>query len=120
MRVCVNLIDISYHQNLENVYGVYRTKRHAQTALESAARAYQLCPKLLGLEKAEGACFRYQLGLCKGACISKESPTSYNTRLEFALETNQDSGIWGGTSEEERRQLRRDYVARQKAHAATG
>jgi WhiB family redox-sensing transcriptional regulator len=34
--------------------------------------------------------------------------------LEFALETNQDSGIWGGTSEEERRKLRREYVARQK------
>ena len=27
--------------------------------------------------------------------------------LEFALETNQDAGVWGGTSEEERRQLRR-------------
>jgi WhiB family transcriptional regulator, redox-sensing transcriptional regulator len=27
--------------------------------------------------------------------------------LEFALETNQDSGVWGGTSEEERRQVRR-------------
>ena len=27
--------------------------------------------------------------------------------LEFAIETNQDSGVWGGTSEEERRQLRR-------------
>ena len=35
--------------------------------------------------------------------------------LQFALETNQDSGIWGGTSEEERRVLRRQYVARQKA-----
>jgi WhiB family redox-sensing transcriptional regulator len=35
--------------------------------------------------------------------------------LEYALETNQDSGIWGGTSEEERRVLRRQYVARQKA-----
>ncbi len=34
--------------------------------------------------------------------------------LEYALETNQDSGIWGGTSEEERRKLRREYVARQK------
>jgi len=34
--------------------------------------------------------------------------------LEFALETNQDSGIWGGTSEEERRKLRREYVAIQK------
>jgi WhiB family redox-sensing transcriptional regulator len=31
--------------------------------------------------------------------------------LDYALETNQDSGIWGGTSEEERRILRRRYVA---------
>jgi WhiB family redox-sensing transcriptional regulator len=35
--------------------------------------------------------------------------------LDYALETNQDSGIWGGTSEEDRRVLRRQYVARQKA-----
>lgn len=28
--------------------------------------------------------------------------------LEYALATNQDSGIWGGKSELERRQLRRD------------
>jgi WhiB family redox-sensing transcriptional regulator len=34
--------------------------------------------------------------------------------LEFALETNQDSGIWGGTSEEERRVLRRRYVAQHR------
>lgn len=35
--------------------------------------------------------------------------------LEFALTTNQDAGIWGATSEEERRKLRREWVARQKA-----
>ncbi len=35
--------------------------------------------------------------------------------LQYALITNQDSGIWGGTSEEERRKLRRAYVARQKS-----
>jgi len=34
--------------------------------------------------------------------------------LEFALTTNQDSGIWGGTSEEERRKLRRAWLARQR------
>jgi WhiB family redox-sensing transcriptional regulator len=34
--------------------------------------------------------------------------------LEFALLTNQDSGVWGGTSEEERRKLRRAWVARQR------
>ena len=31
--------------------------------------------------------------------------------LEFALTSNQDSGIWGGTSEEERRKLRRQWLA---------
>jgi WhiB family redox-sensing transcriptional regulator len=28
--------------------------------------------------------------------------------------TNQDSGVWGGTSEEERRKLRRAWLARQR------
>jgi WhiB family redox-sensing transcriptional regulator len=37
--------------------------------------------------------------------------------LEYALVTNQDSGVWGGTSEEERRQLRKQYLARQRRSA---
>jgi WhiB family redox-sensing transcriptional regulator len=35
--------------------------------------------------------------------------------LEYALATNQDSGIWGGTSEEERRVLRRQYQAAKRS-----
>jgi WhiB family redox-sensing transcriptional regulator len=31
--------------------------------------------------------------------------------LDFALETNQDSGVWGGLSEEERRTIRRQRAA---------
>ena len=30
--------------------------------------------------------------------------------LQFALETNQGTGVWGGTDEEERRSLRRSWV----------
>ena len=30
--------------------------------------------------------------------------------LQFALETNQGSGIWGGTTEEERHRIRRAWV----------
>jgi WhiB family redox-sensing transcriptional regulator len=37
--------------------------------------------------------------------------------LQFALETNQEAGIWGGTSEEERRRLRRVWLARRRAAA---
>ena len=29
--------------------------------------------------------------------------------LEYAIITNQDSGVWGGTTEEERKSLRREY-----------
>lgn len=29
--------------------------------------------------------------------------------LEYAIRTNQDSGIWGGTTEEERISLRREF-----------
>lgn len=42
------------------------------------------------------------------ACLAKEPC------LEFALTTNQDSGIWGGTSEDERRKLRRAWLGRQR------
>ena len=34
--------------------------------------------------------------------------------LEFALATNQESGVWGCTSEEERRKLRKAWLARQR------
>ena len=37
--------------------------------------------------------------------------------LEFALTTNQDAGIWGGTSEEERRKLRRQWMAARRRSA---
>lgn len=77
--------DLSSYANLNEVYGVFQTSKQAKDNLEGIARTYQLCPKLLGLEKSNGACFRYQLGLCKGACIEKESPESYNKRVEFAL-----------------------------------
>lgn len=78
--------DLSQYAGLANVYGVFTSKSQAKAALESACRTYQLCPKLLGLEKASGFCFRRQLGLCKGACGGVEPPTSYNQRVEFALE----------------------------------
>ncbi|HEY5664723.1 MAG TPA: WhiB family transcriptional regulator [Ilumatobacter sp.] len=38
--------------------------------------------------------------------------------LEFALDTNQDSGIWGGLSEDERRAIRRRRAAEVRAARA--
>lgn len=37
--------------------------------------------------------------------------------ITYALETNQRSGIWGGTTEEERRSLRRKWLAARRRTA---
>ena len=37
--------------------------------------------------------------------------------LEYALETNQVSGIWGGTTEDERKSLRRKWLAARRRSA---
>lgn len=71
---------------LNSIYGVYTSRMKAKARLESLMKTFQLCPKLLGLEKSKGACFRYHLGLCKGACVGKESKELYNRRVEYALE----------------------------------
>ena len=55
-----------------------------------------------------------QIENAKAVCNQCEAQTAC---LEYALSTNQDSGVWGGTSEEERRQLRKQYVARQRRTA---
>jgi WhiB family redox-sensing transcriptional regulator len=55
-----------------------------------------------------------QIENAKAVCRQCESQQDC---LEFALATNQDSGIWGGTSEEERRKLRKQYAARQRRTA---
>ncbi len=49
----------------------------------------------------------------KAKQVCDECPV-HSDCLQYALDTNQDSGIWGGTSEEERRTMRRQFVARTK------
>ena len=50
-----------------------------------------------------------QIAKAKAICGECEVQTEC---LEFALETNQDQGVWGGTSEEERRKIRRAWLTR--------
>ena len=65
---------------------MYPSRMKAKKRLEEITGIFSLCPKLMGLEKATGACFSYRLGKCKGACVGEESPELYNRRFELALE----------------------------------
>lgn len=46
-------------------------------------------------------------GICRVCEVREEC-------LEYALMTNQEAGIWGETSEEERRKLRKRWLARRR------
>ena len=52
-----------------------------------------------------------QIESAKAVCLLCEAQVPC---LEFALATNQESGVWGATSEEERRKLRKAWLARQR------
>lgn len=78
--------NINEEADLSQIYGLYESRTKAKKRIEELTRTFQLCPKLMGMEKAAGACFSYSLGRCKGACIGEESAESYNRRFEVALE----------------------------------
>jgi len=58
----------------------------AKSHLFMLTEAFNLCQKLCGLFDTSGACFQYNIHKCNGACIGKESPAIYNTRVLQAIE----------------------------------
>src|SRR3954452_15981250 len=87
---------------------------HALSAQPDAWRAGAACrdtdPDLFFPVGTTGPAIE-QIEAAKAVCRECEAQTAC---LEFALATNQDTGVWGGTSEEERRKLRKQWLARQR------
>ncbi|MDH4160493.1 MAG: WhiB family transcriptional regulator [Actinomycetota bacterium] len=72
-------------------------------------------PELFFPSGTTGASAR-QINHAKQICVSCPVRTAC---LEFALESRQDYGVWGGLTEEERRSLRRSRQRRARRMAAT-
>ena len=66
-----------------------RSLKKAKEELYLLAEKYDLCPKLLGLERATGCCFNFQLNKCSGACANKEPAIKYNLRFIEAFAKDQ-------------------------------
>ncbi len=70
------------------LYGLFSSRRDATLALRKIAEAHQLCPVLLGLEKAAPPghpCVAYQVRQCRGACTGRESAGLHSARLMSAF-----------------------------------
>jgi DNA polymerase-3 subunit epsilon len=72
-------------RRLNDLYGLFKSKRNATEILRGLAAENLLCLKRLGLEKSQGPCFAYQLKRCKGACVGAETALAHDLRLYKAL-----------------------------------
>lgn len=75
------------------LYGVYRSKNQAISALRELADAHELCLQALGLESGKGRCFAQQIGRCRGVCCEQESPQAHHQRVQQAL-AGQQLQVW--------------------------
>lgn len=87
-EVVLKMIDHIDPNDLENILGIFRSKRQAKDFLVPLVKEYNLCEKLLGLEKTSSSCFAYRLDLCKGACVKEENPLKYTMRFAEAFGNN--------------------------------
>jgi DNA polymerase-3 subunit epsilon len=72
-------------EQASEIIAVYPRRGQAKQSLEGLTKLYDLCPKLMGIEKATGACFMRQLHKCRGACEGVEPVEVYNQRLQTAF-----------------------------------
>lgn len=70
------------------------------------ARCKELDPELFFPVGTNGAAM-VQIETAKSVCVSCDVR---EVCLSYALESNQEYGIWGGTTEEERRHIKRDLT----------
>lgn len=67
--------------SLEDIMGIYKSRRAGGEALVSLAKEYSLCDRFLGLEKTKTECFSARLGKCNGICAGREKAIKYNLRF---------------------------------------
>lgn len=70
---------------LDCLFGLFRTRREADSCLRRIIRDQGLCRRLLGLEPGSGACFDYQIKQCRGACVGLEPLPLHEARLVNAV-----------------------------------
>ncbi|MFD2231424.1 exonuclease domain-containing protein [Alkalimarinus sediminis] len=74
---------------LNEFYGLFKSKKIAEKAIQGINTKNELCATLLGLDRGAGPCFQHKIGRCKGACLGEEDVTRYNLRVQIAFHSLQ-------------------------------
>jgi DNA polymerase III subunit epsilon len=74
----------------DRLYGLFSSRRKAETTLRELAETHRLCLVTIGLEsrtQANKPCFAHQLRRCEGACVGGEALEVHQARMEAALKS---------------------------------
>ncbi len=81
----LRIIDQILPDDIENLIGVFKSKRSAMDTFRKIAQDNKMCPRVLGLETGKGSCFWRQLEQCSGACDGLEPAWKYNAKFVEAV-----------------------------------
>lgn len=74
-------LEINPYRECKEPLGLFNGVFSAKNHLYKITKEFELCEKVNGISEARSNCSCYDEGTCKGACISKESTESYNSRV---------------------------------------
>jgi DNA polymerase-3 subunit epsilon len=80
-------ISIETTDNAQQPIACFQSMEEARNLLYKMVDEYNLCQKLCGLYQSHNACFQYQIGQCKGACVGQELSPAYNLRVNRAIDS---------------------------------
>jgi len=78
--------------NIEKIRGenkpitTFTNIQSGKSFMTKVVEKHQLCQKLCGLYKTKTNCFKFTIKECFGACVSEESPETYNTRVQSIID----------------------------------
>jgi len=72
-------------KNGQKVLTAFRTYEQAEAAIYKRMERYKLCAKLCGKNRGKGPCSLFKGKKCKGACIRRDSTSSYNKKVNKAF-----------------------------------
>lgn len=81
MRLAINK-----HQRFQQAIYSFGNISDAYNLVNKLIQDHQLCPKLSGIQRVQGACLNHINGSCLGACIGEEGRDAYNERIYTALD----------------------------------
>lgn len=64
----------------------FTNRQSAKSFIHNISEKYELCHKLVGLDKTNTSCFKYEIRECSGACILEEPADSYNNKVNQVID----------------------------------